>query len=658
MHFPLYSSVVRAGKIFVSGLVSSLFIIGCGGGGEETGGLSANAATSATVPSTSNSTVTSAPSTPVVVTGGGQVSGCSSTGATGAIAVSNVPSRYSGVAPLAVFFDASATTASATTRPFHNLEYRWDFADTASGNWAYGSKAGTASRNTATGPVAAHVFETPGTYRVGIAVTDGTNTVSNQCVEIAVQDPGLEFASAKTVCISRSGNFTGCPSGATQVTSSDADASVASYIGTGNKRILFRRGESFDVSTPIRIAQNGSGMVGAFGSGAKPVMNLIADAAAFSLSSITTPNISDWRFIDMTIQGNDLPGASAGFSGGGSINNTLFARIDVKNVKFGWSFSTSTLNGINNSGFTSPEWDGMFIIDSTVKTLVGADNGSNGMYVCAKRLAIMGNHVDPDQRGEHGIRTCHTDRGVYAHNTIEDIISGRAFLSIRSPDQGSSTLLGVVYTEKIYVSDNHFFGGNTNGMAGTGPTNQGSTGRIRTQIWERNLFQGSSATTGYLTLLGEDISVRNNIFFMPQGDAITGQPLDASPNPTNINIYNNSFYFSGSGNGSVLSLVGGSMTGSTYTVQNNLYYTPGGTTYGSLVTNATGATVTMCTSCNTANAEIRTSPNLTANPPSTAAHFKPLAGSYVIGRGMAVPVWSDYFGVPTSSTRTIGAVLQ
>jgi hypothetical protein len=39
------------------------------------------------------------------------------------IALAVVPSRTSGVAPLAVFFDASATVATGTTRPFHDLGF-------------------------------------------------------------------------------------------------------------------------------------------------------------------------------------------------------------------------------------------------------------------------------------------------------------------------------------------------------------------------------------------------------------------------------------------------------------------------------------------------------------------------------------------------------
>ena len=137
---------------------------------------------------------------------GGMLSGCSNIGNTGFIALSNVPSRFTGVAPLAVFFDAVGTTATGIARPFHDLEYRWNFGDTlgtvtGATTWSTGSRAGVSSRNVATGAVSAHVYERPGVYTVALTATDGTNTVSNSCAQIVVQDPDVVFAGTKTICV-------------------------------------------------------------------------------------------------------------------------------------------------------------------------------------------------------------------------------------------------------------------------------------------------------------------------------------------------------------------------------------------------------------------------------------------------------------------------
>ena len=70
-------------------------------------------------------------------------------------------SRSTGVAPLAVTFDALGTTAPAlTSLPFGEIHYGWTFGDPAGGaTWAYGTRPGVNSKNEAIGPVAAHVFE-------------------------------------------------------------------------------------------------------------------------------------------------------------------------------------------------------------------------------------------------------------------------------------------------------------------------------------------------------------------------------------------------------------------------------------------------------------------------------------------------------------------
>jgi hypothetical protein len=44
--------------------------------------------------------------------------------------------RTSGVAPLAIFFDATETNhSSVTVNEFHDLHYRWDFGDSEAGKW-------------------------------------------------------------------------------------------------------------------------------------------------------------------------------------------------------------------------------------------------------------------------------------------------------------------------------------------------------------------------------------------------------------------------------------------------------------------------------------------------------------------------------------------
>ena len=154
--------------------------------------------------------------------------------------------RGSGISPFLVFFDATGTTDSAisgNTTTFQDVSYTWNFGDTgASGTdtWAYGANPGHNSRNTATGGVAAHVYQTAGVdtaYVATVTARDGTNTASCQ-LGVTAYDPARShgFAGTKTTCVSASGTPTpgsgGCPAGAAVLhTSSTGTALSGSRSG-------------------------------------------------------------------------------------------------------------------------------------------------------------------------------------------------------------------------------------------------------------------------------------------------------------------------------------------------------------------------------------------------------------------------------------------
>lgn len=117
-------------------------------------------------------------------------------------------SRTSGLAPLAVFFDAGVAASTESSAPFHDLDYTWDFGDPDSGTWGPSGK----SKNTDKGPLAAHVYETAGTYTASLTVRDSNGMVGSPTeFTITVTD----FSAANTTCISTGTDFTGCPAGAT-----------------------------------------------------------------------------------------------------------------------------------------------------------------------------------------------------------------------------------------------------------------------------------------------------------------------------------------------------------------------------------------------------------------------------------------------------------
>jgi hypothetical protein len=586
-----------------------------------------------------------------VVSPGGAAN-CPTTGGTPFITASVAASRYSGVAPLAVFFDASGTTAATTTRPFHDLEYRWNFGETVApgtGTWATGSRAGTSSRNHATGPVAAHVFETPGTYTVAITITDGTSTVVNNCVQIAVLDPDVVFAGTKTICLSSAGDFTNCPAGATQVTDGTANfpTTVAANIAAG-RRILVRRGETWTASTGFTLSVTGPGIIGAFGPGGDPKPIIQAgNTDVFRLSSSSTPGITDWRIMDLEMDGS-LNGTgvcsfgppvtgncSRGFRAGGGFNQLTLLRLSIHDVHNGATFSSSVL------GAGHSLWDQLAIVDSSFARAVGGGGGYL-TYLGAARLAYLGNTANDSTAAEHVLRVIHLSKGVISNNTLSTPATAKHVIKMHAPGAASG-----LFTEQGVISDNKLIGANNSWTVSLEPESASYDQRLRNLIVERNWFTAGVGTQVALILSGAEFTIRNNIMDMSGGAAHTCNTVTQrgiEPAPTAVRFYNNTCY---AGTGDVVATALGT-TVTNITVQNNLASAPG---TGTMVS-GTGASG-LAASNNLFNS---TPAALFANPrPSAPAHFGLTSKSHAIGFGMIVPVHSDFFGMTRQRGRRFDA---
>lgn len=633
--------------VWVAAVVFAVMVSGCGGGGGSGTGVSPVTDAGVPVPVPPPATCTS--------------------GGAGPIAISVVASRTSGVAPLAVFFDATATTAAGTSAPFHDVEYRWSFGDAGSGFWTQGTRPGVNSRNEATGPVAAHVFETPGTYTVTLTVTNGTTTAIENCVQIIVDDPEVVF-NGTTTCVAVgaipvAGGPGGCPAGAAVVQSSDFDGTIAAQLALGKRRILFNRGETFFVNTAAaRINVTGPGIIGAYGTGARPVVQSTGPVSRINVSSNVTPTVADWRIMDLQLDGQGSTGS--GVNGSGSASQFTFLRLNIFNIKFGFSFAVTTLDAINTPTFTSPLWDQMAIVDSTISQVVGgAGAGGNAVFMGARRLSFMGNFIDDTTNAEHGLRTPVLIKGVVSNNTIQNIAAGRANITIRSPDfvGGSATIPPGTYTEQIVVSDNQLIGGASDGIGGTGATTTLEDGRPRLQIWERNWIRAGAGTQQAISFEGADITFRNNVIDMSTSASAGGAralivlTANAALDSQDIRIYNNTFFRSDAGV-STFRAITVQANAINILVRNNLVYGP--LTVGATTINDQGA-ISLNANNNTADGQITVNPLFTVASPSAFTDYGVGPGSYAFGGGIAVPVWSDLYRVNRPvGTIDIGATEQ
>lgn len=266
------------------------------------------------------------------------------------ITASMSPSRITGVAPLYVNFDMTGTTSTDSTNPTHECFFATDFGDTGAGTWANGvQSSGLTSKNAGYGPVTGHVYETPGTYTVTMSVTDGVNTVTKTGT-IVVQDPDVVYAGTDTICISHSGNFTGAPSGASQINTAgntDMYAALVDHEGS-DKRILFCKADAWTFTqqytvtnkTGLTIGGYGTGIARSFGSGTLiPVTPTYSGTAGEAMFLCYTGN-SDLRVCDMAITaGKDHSAMSATKSTVG----LLFSKVEIRGAYTGFNVNGRAL---------------------------------------------------------------------------------------------------------------------------------------------------------------------------------------------------------------------------------------------------------------------------------------------------------------------------
>ncbi len=600
---------------------------------------------------------------------------CLTTGATSAISLPSVnASRLSGVAPLSVFFDAMGTTASATTRPFHDLEYRWDFGDplgspVSGTKWNRGSRAGVSLRNEATGAVAAHVYETPGTYTVALNVTDGTNTVSNSCTQILVQDPNVIFALTNTICVGATSTPTagsgGCPAGANTAQQPNFATITSTYATTG-ERVLLKRGDTFTTATTAMLTATGPGIVGAYGSGAKPLINMTGNTDTLGFgNSGATGMVADLRVMDLAFDGGgtSVSHGIGNVAGGGGITQVTALRLDFTRFETSIGFGAENLNWANNSNSRSHTIDQLAVVDCTT---TNGNNTSYSGYNSGNRVAFMGNSFENgglqnryDQLGNllgagtHILRFPFLNRAVISNNDILHPGGTRAVIKMHAPfwiagvpdttdkSNYSSALNGDGYTKYVIISDNQMVSAQEPWQVAVSPQDAANDERLHDVILERNLHIGTASTQVTQVIRAQEITSRNNIFLAGSANYSYFAQVDVDggePPASNVRIYNNTMYKSGGtvNNSDGFTIVNMPNTRiSNVTIKNNLGWAP--TLTGSVPYINAGITG-LTQSNNSTTAQINS-----LAPPILITNWTPLAGSYAINGGATVPVWSDFY---------------
>lgn len=373
----------------------------------------------------------------------------------------------SGVAPFYAFFDATATTGLTGTNDLVNADFDWNFdaANTdPNGNW-----------ETTRGMVAGHVFETPGTYTVSCTVTAPDGSTDTESLSITVS-----AFSGVTYYVSNAGNDTNdglTPSTAWQT------ANYALSQLSPNEQILFNRGETFaNVDYNLQNLSGGKMIIGAYGTGNKPVLNGSLDQNMIELDFINDMVITDLHLI-----------ASSG--GAGAANFSIEDSEDILLLDL-------ELEGSTSLAVYFDDCDKMATFDSNFH-----DFGVLAVYSGdGSRFSWVGNTIDDllgTPQPEHGLRIQGGEKQFIANNIFTDLINTKSSMQIRGDGQRHV----MIYQNKM------------DRIMGINPTNSSTVQAISDVTVEGNYIGQNpdySGTTWENSINGinieaTNIAVRNNV---------------------------------------------------------------------------------------------------------------------------------------------------
>lgn len=422
-------------------------------------------------------------------------------------------SRTTGVAPLAVFFDAVNTASpaydSGVEQPddelsYQEFDYAWDFGDSGSGSWPDGT-----SKNFERGYTAAHVFENAGTYSVTLTVTNslGVETVYTQDIVVG--------AFGGTTFYISSSDGSDSDDGLTEGTAWATVAKMYTEIGT-NRRFLFKRGDTFPVTANGTIDEVGPGIIAAYGVGADPIWDITPDATAITVAA------SDWRIVDLELNGNGSAGQGINVSNAAQRTELLFLNINVHD--FGLNYVWND----NEGAIAAP--DKLFIIGGESR-----DAADYCAIIDSRRTAIVGCVMSG--AGQHVIRPGIMDKGVIAHNELSD--GAVHIIKLHSSTDGS----GRSVTRFVNIYKNEITGGQIS--LSIEPQNNVLDERVTQIIVESNTFGVVVATSDSIRVAAQWVTIRNNTSL---GNGSNDHKLvfihtrGIEPNFENIFVVNNSTY--------------------------------------------------------------------------------------------------------------------
>jgi len=563
--------------------------------------------------------------------------------------------RSSGVAPLSVVFDAINTQAlpSLAGDTFHEVRYGWDFGDNKGVFWEYGTKPGVANKNVAYGPVAAHVFETPGTHTVtcwawAIDVATGQLYTKSTTHTVTVDDPDVVFAGANTICVANGtlpvAGVDGVPAGATCV-NEPVWANVVALMGSG-KRVLCKHDDVWASTTQGVVPTGTTSIIGMYGVGAKPKITSSSNVRGVYLAA----GRNDYRVMDLRFEYIE--------TGGSLADNQYKIPIDTVSAQY------ATILRCEGLGFYSSVQaqlsDDIMVVDCDFEQTFLNYGNMNSFYYLSHRVALLGNRFERSY-STHTVRISGTSRCVVSNNYMANPGPTRHVFTIRGWEATSPI------TQYSVVSDNVMHGGTVGGYAlYCGPVNLATNELVEDLIYERNYLTSQSPAYTVVLAVHQGMTFRSNIVLSRHecGLCVVGEASAASAPPIDTSVYGNTFYkdsIATTAYYSTFVISGTTVSGVKF--GNNLSYAPncthdagGGGSQASMVYLSLGAVSGNYSfiGTDTDDTQLNTVRPWAATTPVVYADYTPTG--YALNSGTALPTSSDFFNNLITDPRNIGAI--
>lgn len=485
------------------------------------------------------------------------------------------------VAPCIVHLDATATTSTDTTRPYHELDYAWSCGEPGAGNWP--TKLG-GSKNAPRGPISGCVYDTPGAKTIDLTVRggDGATSIARQTVQVAA--PWDHFGAQGIYCFrsSATGDFRGCPldrdsNGSCEMDPGGHCATQASFTSalnscganTAQRACYFRRGDTFSGGGAYGLSRNGSptapGVVGSFGPATSPRPLLTGATGIVTLRPHWT-----------------VHGLQAQFTSG-----SMFPALGTEERSV--SVYQVAASGPMNSCISNATGGGSVFTD--LLALVEMDCNSTAieataMFLRAERALVLGTRENSNGTGEFSLRTVHWWKSAIQHSDFlspgnpalggargdRNPIQIRSWAQSTNVEAPSGNGPPPKETRFVVISDNHlsWHGGGNAGHAirvcqnNDCTTMAGGSGAGDPQdavdiLVERNFVTfdghstGANLAAGLVWAQGGRMTIRNNVLDLQglSGASSSNRLVRQSPSYTDcdgctsseIVVQNNTVYY-------------------------------------------------------------------------------------------------------------------